>query len=141
MMKMKWTLIVSGCAIAILVMIGVRECGPGGDGVIGHLTLADGSEYLVEQKWNSNVGEPYTVSFYYRTNGGSWGWCYIDHEDMRWTRATLKYNHIKDSVEVFNGNELRAELFRSRHTFALYGSFNRELAAPQEWTPAYQPVK
>ena len=139
---MKWISGIAAGATVFVVMLAFRACGPGGDGIIAHLTLPDQSEYLVTQTWNNDIGEPYTVAFYFRTKGGPWGWCYIDHEDTRWFRAELRHNSTKNSVEVFKGRELRAELFRTRQTFALYGSFNRELAAPQEWyKPPFQTTK
>ena len=66
--------------------------GPGGDGVLDRLTLEDGTEYVVAQRYNGTFAEPYSVDFYVRPPGSSWGWCYIEHEDTRWTVGRLKYN-------------------------------------------------
>ena len=121
--------------VALLVLLCAAVpyyIGPGGDGVIGHLKLPDGSEFKVVQRYNDSF-EPYTVDFYVRTPGSRWGWCYIEHEDTRWTRARLRYNARNRSVEVRRGLSLRAAYFIDRKTFALYGGWNRELAAPQTY--------
>lgn len=80
MRKARWLLLVP---VLLAVLLGVRACGPGGDGVLARLTLEDGSE--------------------------------------------------RDSIQVFRGKKLRAELFREKGTFALYEEPGRELAAPQEF--------
>ena len=129
MRHIKWVLL-----LCVLAGIGscCYSCGPGGNGTIAKLTLADGSEYLVTQHWNA-IGEPYAVDFWFKTNARPWGWCYIDHQDTRWWRGSLKHNTTANSVQVFRGNELRGELFLDKKTFALYGGPNRELSAPQEY--------
>ena len=132
---MKWAILVIAVAFAALLTIGIRACGPGGSGILDHLELSDGSEYLLTQKWNEPL-EPYTVSFYFKSSGGQWGWCYIDHEDTRWRQAELRHDSDNNSVKVIRDGGLRAELFLDRQVFALYDATNqkrRELSAPQEW--------
>jgi len=125
----KWVLL-----LCLLAGIGscVYSCGPGGDGTIATLALDDGSEYLVTQHWN-DIGEPYAVDFWFKTNGGRWGWCYIEHEDTRWRTACLALNQSNNSVQVYRGSTLRAEYYIDRKTFELYAEYQRELPAPQEW--------
>lgn len=134
-MSPRFRTVVAFAVAALFVALGAAVpsyLGPGGDGVVGRLTLQDGSEFKVVQRYNNSF-EPYTVDFYFRTPGSAWGWCYIEHEDTRWTRARLRYNAQNRSVEVRRGISLRAAYFIDRKTFALYGGWNRELAAPQTY--------
>ncbi len=117
-------------AIAGLFLIVVQ---PGGSGTLASLRLPDGSEYRVTQRCNWSF-EPYTVSFYMRSPDGRWGWCYIDHESMRWWHAGMTYEADTDTIVVTNGRIRRATLDRSRNVFQLNnGSINHELDAPQSW--------
>ena len=61
---------VSVCVILAAVFLAIVQ--PGGDGVLGRMKFADGSEYVVEQTCNWGF-EPYTVSFYMRSPEGRWG--------------------------------------------------------------------
>lgn len=107
--------------------------GPGGTGTIGNYTTNDGTIIKVIQTHNQSLGEPYTIDFYLKRPGESWGWCYIDHQDTRWTRARLVPTPDGQSVKIFRGATLRAEYFIGRKTLALYGKLERELPAPQEF--------
>jgi len=126
MSRFKWILILSIPVVAVCVYVGFRPVH-----TVARLSLDDGSEYLVTQHLNDMPGF-YAVDFWYRTNGGRWGWCYIDHEDTPWFRGQLKHNQKSNSVQVFRGDELRAELFADAKTFALYAEYQRELPAPQD---------
>ena len=128
---MKKAIWITSIFILIVSVTVVRGCGPGGNGVLSRLSLPDGSEYLLTQEWNDWV-EPYTVEFWYRPNGGEWGWCYVDHQTLRWRNGSLRYDDKKQSVQVLRGGTLEAELFIKRKFFALYGHLDRELDAPQE---------
>ena len=104
---------------------------PGTSGVVAALRLPDGSEYMVTQRCNWNL-EPYTVSFYMRSTGGPWGWCYIDHQADRWWNAALTYDAASDVVTVTERGTWQAALDRKRGVFTLGdGKPKRELAAPQ----------
>lgn len=118
--------------LGILGLIVARNLGPGGDGVLARLTLADGSEYLLTQQHNVSWTEPYTVSFWLRPRGGEWGWCYVDHEALRWSESQLQYDEARQSVQVLHQSDLRGELDLKSHTFTLFGSTERTVAAPQE---------
>jgi hypothetical protein len=111
---------------------------PGGSGVLASLRLPDGSEYMVTQRWNS-IGEPYTVAFYMRSNGGPWGWCYIDHEAIRWLNVAMSYDPASDVITVTKRGVWQAALDWKRNTFAIGdGKPRREVSAPQELrNPAY----
>lgn len=122
-------------SIAVALSLGgafLYYFGPGGDGVIAHLKLGDGSEFKVIQRYNRWFGEPYSVDFYVKLPGAPWGWCYIEHEDTRWRNALLRQNSQNHSIEVYRGQTLRAAYFTDRKTFALYAEWQRELPAPQE---------
>jgi hypothetical protein len=106
--------------------------GPGGDGIIGRLTLSDGTEFRVVQRYNNSPVEPYTVDFYFKLPGSPWGWCYIEHEDTRWSSANIIPVPSRHSIQIYRGSTLRAEYFTDRKTFALYAEYQRELPAPQE---------
>lgn len=125
----------AGWIVSALVLVGslavVRDCGPGGSGVLSRLSLQDESEYLLTQEWNGWV-EPYTVAFWFRQRGGEWGWCYVDHEASRWRNASLWHDVERQSIQVLREGVLEAELFLERSAFALRGALDRELEAPQE---------
>jgi hypothetical protein len=125
--------ILTVAAVAFVGIFGIAfyYLGPGGTGVLSRLTLPDGSEFRLIQRYNYSP-EPYTIDFFFRLPNASWGWCYIDHQDSRWSAGRLQFNGAKKSVEVYCGTELRAEYFTDRHTFALYSQSARELPAPQE---------
>jgi len=141
---MKWAVLLVVVTFGVPLTFVIRACGPGGSGVLDRLELPDGSEYLLTQKWNGFV-EPYTVSFYFKSSAGQWGWCYIDHEDTRWRHVELRHDSENNSIKVFRDGGLRAELFLDRQVFALYGDDDRkkrELHAPQDWRyPEYLPKK
>jgi len=124
-------LVVVAIVLAGAFAVGFYYLGPGGTGVLSRLTLADGSEFRLIQRYNYAT-EPYTIDFFFRLPGAPWGWCYIDHQDNRWSNGRLQFNHAKKSVEVYCGSDLRAEYFTDRHTFALYSQSPNELPAPQE---------
>ena len=106
---------------------------PGPSGVVASLRLPDGSEYMVTQRCNWSA-EPYTVAFYMRSPGDSWGWCYIDHEAFRWRNVKMTYDTATDSIIVTKGGRRVAVLDRKRSMFWIdNGSgIRRELAAPQD---------
>lgn len=104
---------------------------PGGSGVLGKMMTPDGSEYVVEQtcNWSS---EPYTVNFYMRSPGGSWGWCYMDHEARRWRDVKVAYDEASDEIVVTEQGVRRAVLKRKTSVFWIdNGSIRRDLIAPQ----------
>lgn len=107
--------------------------GPGGSGTIGNYTASDGTRIKVIQTYNQSPGEPYTIDFYVKHPGEPWGWCYIDHQDTRWTHARLEPGPDGRSILIFRGSTLRAEYFIGRKTLALHGKIERELPAPQEF--------
>jgi len=104
---------------------------PGGSGVLGRVTTPDGSEYAVEQKCNWSP-EPYTVGFYMRSPGGSWGWCYVDHEAQRWRDVEVTYDGVSDEIVVTEQGVRRAVLSRRTGTFWIdTGSIRGDVKAPQ----------
>jgi hypothetical protein len=107
---------------------------PGGDGVLARLESSSGAEFLVHQRWQ-NYAEPYSVSFYSRTDNGSWGWCYLGHQELRWRQTRLEYDARNDVVQVFNGDVLRGRLDCATQSFAIFddeGRYRRSVPAPQE---------
>lgn len=106
-------------------------CGPGGSGTVGSIKLDDGSLFKVVQKYTYNATEPYEIGFYMKLDGKPWGWCYIDHEALRWRQAQLIHDETQQSIKVYKGDQLRGEYFMEKETFALYKKHTRELDAPQ----------
>jgi hypothetical protein len=102
---------------------------PGGSGVIASKTLPDGCEYKVIQTCNWS-GEPYTVSFYMRSPGQKWGWCYIDHEAPRWWDASLSYDSDADVILVKEDEKIQARLERKQQLFWIGDHLS--VSAPQE---------
>jgi hypothetical protein len=122
--------VIFGCLVLLAVAAFVVVIQPGSSGVVASLRLADGSEYMVTQRCNWSP-EPYTVSFYMRTSGGKWGWCYIDHEANRWRDVAMTYDTNADVVTVTVRGKWRAALDRKQSTFTL--GPKRILAAPQDY--------
>jgi hypothetical protein len=127
--------IILGIGAVLMGLVGVWFFfnGPGFDGPVASLKLADGSEYLVTQNWHS-WSEPYAVHFYMKEPGGKWGWCYLDHESSRWRNAELSYDDGSATLRVMEGGKLMATLDRRRHIFTLGGqggSDPSERQAPQ----------
>ena len=119
--------------VATLVVLFLSIVQPGSSGVVASLRLADGSEYLVTQRFNWSL-EPYTVAFYMRPPGGRWGWCYIDHQADRWRDVSTTYDSSFDVVTVKRRGVWQAALDRKRGTFAIgEGKPRREVDAPQEY--------
>ena len=129
---MKHLGIILGAFIALVVSLCLLIVQPGGSGVVASLRLGDGSEYMVIQRCNWSF-EPYTVSFYMRSNGEPWGWCYIDHQAGRWHDAALSYDPTTKIITVTKGGVWQAALDRQRGMFSIGdGKPKRELAAPQD---------
>ena len=120
-----------GATVMVPVAIFLYDSGPGGSGNLASIRLPDGSEYLLTQHYNWS-SEPYTVSFYMRSAGGPWGWCYIDHEASRWRNVTMTYDPTIDSVLVTERGISRARLDRRRASLWIdNGDIKRDVAAPQ----------
>ncbi|MDB6136119.1 MAG: hypothetical protein JWM59_4362 [Verrucomicrobiales bacterium] len=120
----------AGAAVLIIGGLFLAPVQPGGSGVLASVRLPDGSEYKVSQRCNWS-SEPYTVSFFMRPAGGV-GWCYIDHEAMRWRDVSMIWDRTSDSIVVTERGTRRAVLDRKRSAFWIdNGGFSRELAAPQ----------
>jgi hypothetical protein len=118
-MVLKFMLLAGAAVLTGLVAVYLFFGGPGFDGTVASLDLADGSEYRVTQNWNS-WGEPYAVHFYMKEPTGKWGWCYLDHQSLRWRNAKLAYNAAIDSVSVTERGKLMATLDRSKRVFILH---------------------
>src|SRR5688572_4253487 len=91
-----------GAIAAILLGSGVIFLAivqPGGSGVLASLRLPDGSEYMITQRCNWSF-EPYTVSFFMRSPGEAWGWCYVDHEASRWKDVEMTYDAAADVILI-----------------------------------------
>jgi hypothetical protein len=59
----------------------------------------------VVQRFNWNLGEPFTTGFHYRATNGAWGWCYYSHQDRLWSPA--------DASVEFDEKSRRATIFRN----------------------------
>jgi hypothetical protein len=125
-------------------------------GVLASLRLPDGSEYAVTQElnegehpfsldyiryggsiiwgkgWTRWTAAPYRVSFFMRSAGGQWGWCYIDHKAHRWGDVSMTYDPATDVITITERGDWRAALDRKRSAFSIGpGKPAREVAAPQ----------
>jgi hypothetical protein len=105
--------VVIAAALAAMFLLVIQ---PGPSGVLASLRLADGSEYVVEQRCNWSP-EPYTVAFYMRSAGEPWGWCYIDHEAWRWSDVAMTHDEPTDTIAITERGKLRAKLDRRKGTF------------------------
>lgn len=125
--------------VALATFHALRESfiahGPGGDGVLGRVTTSSGCEVVLSQRWNREPFEPYTVALWLREPGEEWGWCYVGHQEHRWTESALEYDHEREEVRLLNAGVVRGRLECSSLQFALYnerGNFKRSVPAPQE---------
>lgn len=126
--KMMWALLIPFLFGGWLI---ATSFGPGGDGVLDRLSDQNGGEYLITQRWNSWT-EPYTVDFWFRTSGGHWGWCYVDHESTRWKQGTLQHDVARNSIRILRGGDSVAELLLASSTFVRHGALDVAVPAPQE---------
>jgi hypothetical protein len=115
---MKTPAVIVSCLVLLVVAAFVVVFQPGRSGVVASLRLADGSEYMVTQRCNWSP-EPYTVSFYMRSPGGKWGWCYIDHQASRWRDVALAHDAKADVITVTERGTWQAALDRKRGMFSI----------------------
>ena len=128
--------IIMGTLLVIVAALFLIVVQPGSSGVAASLRLPDGSEYMVTQRCNWSV-EPYTISFYMRSPGKPWGWCYMNHQANRWRNVQMTYDAAKDVITITERGKWKAALDRKRSTFALGdGKPFREQAAPEHY---YEP--
>lgn len=52
--------------------------------------FAQRTRVLIVQSYSA-FGEPYRVSFYMRDKGGVWRWAYLEHEDLAWRSAEVRF--------------------------------------------------
>ena len=127
--------VVCGVLVAIVILLiaaFLAYLQPGGSGVLASLRLRDGSGYMVTQRCNWG-GEPYTVAFYMRAADGPWGWCYIDHQAMRWRDVAMHYDDTADTIVITERGARRAALDRKRRMFWIdTWPPGREVPAPQD---------
>jgi hypothetical protein len=89
--------------VTLLGFVGVL---PGGDGIVAHRTLADGTQLLVTQTYGTaDLG--YEVGFYFRNPKTDWGWCYLDHEDSQWRNGRIDYDEQSGVATIWKGSTLR----------------------------------
>ena len=118
------------CATIAIGFLAIVQ--PGGDGVLASLSLEDGSQYMITQHCNWSL-EPYTVAFYMRSSPDQpWGWCYMDHEGLRWRRVTMTHDTETDVITVYKAGVKHAAFDRNRSAFWIP---NREVSAPQSTNP------
>ena len=104
---------------------------PGGSGVVASLQLPDGSKYVVTQRCNWSL-EPYTVSFYMRSQNGQWGVVLYRSSSNSLRNVQLIYDSNRDVIDVTEDGTWKAALNRKEGTFAIgNGKPMRELRAPQ----------
>lgn len=117
--------------LAVPILLSLFYGGLIGSSTLAHLELPDGSEYKVTQRYNWSM-EPYTVSFFMRSNGGNWGWFYIDHEADRWRNVNITYDASTDIILVTKSGTPCARLDRKRKTYWMdNGSASWEADVPQ----------
>ena len=131
---LKVILTVAGGAILAATGLFLAVVQPGGDGVVAAIRLPDGAEYMVHQRCNWSA-EPYTVALYTREKGGTWGWCYIDHEATRWRGVTMTYDAVTDRVTLAEKGVLRGVIDRPAKQFRLHGMGDRDFPQRPGVTP------
>lgn len=88
----------------------------------------------VIQHYNWTLGEPYTVSFYYRKPGKPWGWFYYEHEDTRWLSGEIKVNKDGNLAHILCAGREVARFQVPDESFTIL-RWNRSLSPAQEWMP------
>lgn len=139
-------LVIVGSLSVLALLFALRASfiahGPGGDGVLGRVTTSSGVEVVLSQRWNLQPFEPYTVALWMREPGEDWGWCYVGHEEHRWTEFALEYDREREQVRLVNDGVLRGRLECASLQFATYdwrGNYRHTVPAPQERrTPDWQ---
>ena len=90
-----WSVIGVAGAIGLSILICaawfVYFAGPWHTGILAQGTSPDGREYCIVQAYQNAV-EPYGVDFYIRDASGAWHRHYLEHEDLAWRSAEVRFS-------------------------------------------------
>jgi hypothetical protein len=132
-------IIALGIGLLALTFLGISGSLPGGDGVVVSEKLPDGTEILVTQHYEGELG--YVVGFYFRSPGKDWGWCYLGHQDPEWRSGRIQYDAETDTVLVWDHSELRGRWARSIGRWERPDDEGWRSPAPQELrNPPFEPT-
>lgn len=127
--------VISLIGILLLCGICVLTYGflPGKDVVIAQAIAPDGTALCVVHKSNYSL-EPYTVGFYFKRPGKSWGQFYYNHEDTRWLSGSIKFNDTGTMVWIKRGWRTVATFDLATDSFTIK-RWNRTIQGAQNWMP------
>jgi len=132
-------------SLALVLFVAIRLARIAGTRVIASGRVPNGGEFFVVQRFNWNLGEPFTTAFHYRTADGAWGWCYYSHEDGLWSPADARVlfdEKTKRATVLRNG---RPDIFfdwetqtytRGSRTNLANESLRLDNSAPGWWSPS-----
>lgn len=104
----------------------------GGTTVLDKYASSEKILILLKQTYNGNIGEPYTVDFFYKTNGDYWKWFYLGHEEERWLSGKLLEENGK--IYIIKNFTRVAEFDPTEESFLLY-SLKRKTVGAQKVFP------
>ncbi len=107
---------------------------PGKNVVLDRVTTTEGVELALTHRSNGSLGEPYTISFYYRKPGERWGWFYYEHEDTRWWDGQIELNEDESLATIMRGTKPVATFDISNSAFTILG-WDRTITGAQQWMP------
>ena len=107
---------------------------PGKDVIIARAIAPDGTDLCVVHKSN-HTAEPYTIGFYFKRPGHTWGWFYYEHEDTRWFRGSIKLDDKGTTAFIKRGWRTVATFDLATEAFTIK-RWHRTIYGAQDWMPA-----
>jgi hypothetical protein len=132
---MKSRVLWSAGLLLVLTAISLLLWKLGGTHVAASARLPNGIEIYVVQRFNRNLGEPFTTSFFYRTPAGLWGWCYYTHQDDWLWAGRVELDATANRATVFRSDKPVIYFDWDTETYYLL-RFNRTQFRAQTWMPA-----
>ena len=125
-------------SLALALFFSLRLADLAGTRVIASGRAPNGIEFFVVQRFNWDLGEPFTTGFYYHTTNDTWGWCYYSHQDGLWLRGDARAEFDESAKRVTVFRQGRPDIFFNWQTqFYQHGS--RSNLASQSLQPGTTP--
>jgi hypothetical protein len=103
--------------------------------IVAKAVAPNGIEIYLVQRFNWDLGEPFTTGFHYRTPAGRWGWCYYSHQDSYWGAARVQWDEKTKHVTLFRDNKPAVTFDWETETYVLLRR-NQTNVGAQTWAPA-----
>ena len=75
--------------------------------IIAQTATPEGAQFVLTKSRNEGFlggGEPYTVAFWFKTPGGPWHWCYVDHEGTYWWGGRIETDSKANQIKAIRGD-------------------------------------